>query len=155
MLALDGHISAQNARSSGNNYGEGYTYFGHAKVGWIVNQGARYWIYPTVGFGTAALAMTTYTKTGSDAKAENRQNKYLYRPSFDIGLNADYLLSKSRSTDRRFGGLLLGLRAGYHISQESSSWRNDANDRLPSLPTYGNKGYYVTLAIGGGGFVKK
>lgn len=155
VLALDGHISAQNARSSGTNYGEGYTYFGHAKLGWIVGQGARYWVYPTVGFGTAALAMTTYTKTGNDAKAENRQNRYLYRPSFDIGLNADYLLSKSRTTDPRFGGVLLGLRAGYHISQQSSSWRNDANDRLAGLPSYGNRGYYVTLAIGGGGFVKK
>lgn len=155
VLELDGQIGAQNVRSSGNNYGEGYTYFGHAKVGLIVNQGARYWIYPTVGFGTAALAMFTYTKTGSDAKAENRQNKYLYRPSFDIGLNADYLLSKSRTTDQRFGGLLLGLRAGYHISQQSNSWRNDANDRLSNLPDYTNKGYYITLAIGGGGFVKK
>ena len=49
----------------------------------------------------------------------------------------------------------LGLRAGYHISQQSSSWRNDVNDRLPNLPAYTNKGYYVTLAIGGGRFVKK
>ena len=153
MLALDGHIGAQNVRSSGINYGEGFTYLGHAKVGLIVNQGARYWIYPTVGFGTAAVAMTTYTKTGSDA--ENRQNKYLYRPSFDISLNADYLLSKSRTTDQRFGGLLLGLRAGYHISQRSSSWRNDDNDRLLNLPAYTNKGYYVTLAIGGGRFRRK
>lgn len=153
VLALDGHIGAQNVRSSGINNGEGFTYVGHAKVGLIVNQGARYWIYPTVGLGTAALAMTTYTKIGSDV--ENRQNRYLYRPSFEIGLNADYLLSKSRTTDQRFGGLLLGLRAGYHISQQSSSWRNDANDRLPNLPAYANKGYYVTLTIGGGRFVKK
>ena len=97
--------------------------------------------------------MSTYTKTGSDAA--NGQNKYLYRPSFDVGLNADYLLSKSRTTDRRFGGVMLGLRAGYHISQESSGWRNDDNDQLSNLPAYTNKGYYVTLATGGGRFVKK
>ena len=97
--------------------------------------------------------MTTYTKTGGDAR--NRQNKYLYRPSFDIGLNADYLLSKSSASDRRFGGLLLGLQAGYHISQQSSSWRDNENNRLPNLPAYSNKGYYVTLAIGGGGFSRK
>ncbi len=153
MLALYGHIGAQNVRSSGTTYGEGFNYIGHGKAGWVVGQGARYWIYPTVGFGTAALAMTTYTKTGNNA--ENRQNRCFYRPSFDVGLNDDWLLSKSSTTDRRFGGFLLGLRAGYHLSQESSSWRNDANDRLPNLPAYTNKGYYVTLAIGGGRFVKK
>ncbi|MDB5241025.1 MAG: hypothetical protein JWP57_1650 [Spirosoma sp.] len=153
MLALDGNVSAQNVRSSGNEYAEGYTYFGHAKFGWVVLQGARYWIYPTLGLGTSGLAMTTYTKTNQDRQYQ--QNRYLSRPSFDVGLNADYLLSRSRTTDQRFGGLLLGLRAGYQISQQGSDWRNDKNDRLPNLPTYGNKGYYVALTFGGGGFVKK
>lgn len=153
MLALDGNAGIQNLRSSGNEYAEGYTYLGHAKFGWVVNQGARYWIYPTVGLGSSGLAMTTYTKANQDR--QDRQNRFLSRPSFDVGLNADYLLSRSRTTDQRFGGLLLGLRAGYHLSSRGSDWRNDERDRLPNLPTYTNKGYYIVLTVGGGGFVRK
>ncbi len=153
ILGLDGNVGAQTARSSGNSYGEGYTFYGHAKAGWIVNQGARYWIYPTVGAGSSTLGMTTYTKSGTTT--QDRLNRLIFRPSLDVGLNADYLLSKSRTTDQRFGGLLLGLRAGYHVSSQGNDWHTDANERLSNLPTYSNKGYYVTLTIGGGGFVKK
>ena len=153
ILGLDGSVGAQTARSSGNSYGEGYTFYGHAKFGWVVKQGARYWVYPTVGLGSSTLGMTTYTKAGGDS--QDRQNRTIFRPSLDVGLNADYLLSKARTTDQRFGGLLLGLRAGYHVSSQGNDWRNDTNDRLSNLPTYTNKGYYLTLTIGGGGFVKK
>lgn len=153
ILGLDGSVGAQTARSSGNSYGEGYTFYGHAKVGLVVNQGARYWIYPTVGLGSSTLGMTTYTKSGGET--QDRLNRMIFRPSLDVGLNADWLLAKSRTTDQRFGGLLLGLRAGYHVSSAGNDWRTDGNNSLPNLPTYTNKGYYLMLTIGGGGFARK
>lgn len=39
ILALDGNVGAQSVRSSGDRYGEGFTYLSHAKFGWIINQG--------------------------------------------------------------------------------------------------------------------
>ncbi len=153
ILGLDGNVGAQTAQSLGNSYGEGYTFYGHAKFGWVVKQGARYWIYPTVGVGSSTLGMTTYTKSGDNT--QDRLNRVIFRPSLDVGLNADYLLSKSRTTDQRFGGLLLGLRAGYHVSSQGNDWHTYMNNSIPNLPTYANNGYYVMLTIGGGGFVKK
>ena len=153
ILGLDGNVGVQTARSSGSSYGEGFTYYGHAKAGWIVNQGARYWIYPTIGLGSSTLGMTTYTKSGNDT--QSRLNRLIFRPSLDLGLNGDYLFSKSSLSDQRFGGLLVGLRAGYHLSSSGNDWHNDTNDQLPNLPMYTNKGYYIMLTIGGGGFVKK
>ena len=153
ILGLDGTFGAQTVRSSGNSYGEGFTFYGHARVGWVINQGTHYWIYPTVGLGSSTLGMTTYTKSGNNK--QDQLNRQIFRPSLDAGLNADFLLSKSRTTDQRFGGLLLGLRAGYKISSQGNDWHTDANVQIPNLPTYGNKEFYVMLTIGGGAFVKK
>ena len=98
--------------------------------------------------------MTTYTKTGSEKK--DQQNSMIFRPSFDVGINADFLINKSTTKDQRFGGLLLGLRAGYHLSSPGNDWRNDSNwNQISNLPTYTNQGFYAMLTIGGGGFVKK
>ncbi len=153
ILGLDGSVGAQTALSSGDSYGEGNTFYGHAKFGWVVNQGARYWIYPTLGFGSSTLGISTYTKSGDDK--QDRLNRMIFRPSVDVGLNADYLLSSFRKTDQRFGGLILGLRAGYHISSQGNDWRNDTDNSLSNLPMYTNKGFYFMLSIGGGGFVKR
>ncbi len=153
ILALDGRFGAQTVRSSGNNYGEGFTAHGHAKFGWVVIQGSRCWIYPTVGLGSSGLGMTTYRMVGNDK--QDRQNNLLARPSFDVGLNADFLLGKSRTTDQRFGGVMLGLRAGYHLSSRGNEWKDNEWNRLLDLPTYTNQGFYAMLTIGGGGFVKK
>jgi hypothetical protein len=88
-----------------------------------------------LGLGSSTLGLTTYTKTGSEKK--DQQNSMIFRPSFDVGINADFLLAKSRTTDQSFGGLILGLRAGYHLSSTGNDWRNDSNwNSIPNLPNY-------------------
>lgn len=153
ILGLGGITGAQTVRSSGNSYGEGFIFNGHAKVGWIVNQGVHHWVYPTLGLGSSTLGMTTYIKSGNNT--QDRLNRMIFRPSFDVGLNADFLLSKSGTTNQSFSGLLLGVRAGYTLSSKGNDWRADDRGSLPDLPTYQNEELYIMLTIGGGGFVKK
>jgi hypothetical protein len=154
VLSLEGTVAAQKDRAAGNVHAENFVYAGHLRLGFIVSESKNCWIYPSIGSGTAAIALNTYTKASSSEKAQNLENKILVSPSFDIGLNADYILS--RVPDKKaYGALLMGLRTGYRFSFRNDNWRNGDWDKLNGLPAYANNGFYVTVAIGGGGFVKK
>lgn len=78
----------------------------------------------------------------------------LYNPSFDIGFKADYVVNKIIDQDS-YGALLFGLRTGYRFSINNSIWRDNDGNKLSNMPSYGYKGFYIMVTIGGGGFVRK
>jgi hypothetical protein len=153
IIALEGSVGAQNRQSVGNKYGEAYAGTGHARFGWVILEGTQYWLYPSIGSGSAVLGITTYDKVNGEN--ENLRNTLLYTPSLDIGLNGDFLTGKVTEGSNRFGGLLLGLRAGYHLSPKSNNWRDEDWNRVRNFPNYNNRGFYVSLTVGGGGFRRK
>lgn len=151
IFALDCNMGAQKAIKPVNSGAEAFYGAGLLKIGMVVSQEDNYWIYPSIGAGSSFLVMTTYDKVGS--KTENISNKALFNPTFDFGLNADFLLNKTPESGK-FGSWILGVRTGYRASFENSNWRDTDGNKINGLPAYANNGFYVSLTIGGGGFVR-
>jgi hypothetical protein len=151
FFGLDGNLGFQNAHKPANVGAEGFYGSGFFKVGMNLFEEDNYWIYPSIGTGTSFLMMTTYDKVGD--KTGNFRNKTLFNPSFDFGLNADFLLNKTPESGK-FDSWILGVRTGYRASFENSNWRDTDGNKINGLPTYANNGFYVSLTIGGGGFVR-
>ncbi len=154
ILGLEGNVGAQGVYSSGDDYAEPFVGAAHLRFGWVMTGDERYWVYPTLGLGTAAMVLTTYNKVDPDNESENVSNMILLSPSLDLGINADFVVNKVNKERRMYGGFILGIRAGYRISYSSDDWKNDEWEDL-DLPTYQNNAFYVTVSIGGGWFVKK
>jgi hypothetical protein len=124
--------------------------YGHGKIGWIIIQDKRSWVYPTFGSGIAALVFTTSNKNNNQSATE--ENLTLLSPSFDFGMNGDIIVSKISPDNKSHKGFLLGIRMGYRASPKSNNWRNDDGHKIENIPAYSNHAFYVTIAIGEGGF---
>jgi hypothetical protein len=159
ILGLDGYLATRESKTSKfvtNGISKGadaYSGTAHAKLGIIVNQGKKYWVYPSLGAGIAVIGMNTFDKKASFARL-NEHNIISYSPSFDIGLNTDIILSPENKNDI-FGAMLLGFRVGYHNSIFKNNWRDKDWNHLENLPSYTNRGFYVTINIGAGAFFRK
>jgi hypothetical protein len=79
----------------------------------------------------------------------------LVSPSFDAGINADFLLSKPKWNKGYYDGWMLGIRVGCRASINSSKWKDENIEKPYYIPSYANNAFYVALAIGGGSFDKK
>jgi hypothetical protein len=53
-----------------------------------------------------------------------------------------------------FGGLILGLRTGYRYSIYKDNWTSSVGNETLGLPGHANRGFYITLSIGGSRFQK-
>jgi hypothetical protein len=154
IIGLEGLWGAQNDYSRSSYHSEPFIGAGHARFGYIVNRtNDRYWIYPSIGTGSSFSVLSSYDKK-SDGKAENYSHRILMSPSFDFGMNADFLINNVASDRTKYGAFILGLKAGYRASIKKDNWFDGNGDRLDNLPSYGNNAFYVTLSIGGGWFKK-
>lgn len=68
-----------------------------------------------------------------------------------LGIGADWLVA-ALSEGEGYGGVLIGIRAGYQFSPSSSGWRSSGEMSVTAPPRYATNGYFVTLTIGVGGF---
>lgn len=125
------------------------------KYGWIVKEKDNFWLYPSVGAGASVISLTSYTV--NDGVRENTRTQTLISPAFDIGMNADFLLSKLKWKDNFYIGWIIGIKAGYRVSIKSNNWSNTDAEfyKLNEMPSYANNAFYVTLSFGGGSFDKR
>jgi hypothetical protein len=131
------------------------------KYGRIITEGKNYWLYPSAGAGASVSSLTSYGKVNS--RKENMRTQTLVSPTFDVGMNADFLLSKVRWNDKYYLGWIMGIKAGYRVSLKSDKWKDDYNNsykddnfyKINEMPAYTNNAFYVTLSVGGGSFDKK
>jgi hypothetical protein len=154
IIGLEGLWGAQGDYSFDDDHAEPFVGAGHARFGYIVNNNDRYWIYPSIGTGSSLSVLSTYNKT-TDGETENTRNKVLISPSFDCGINADFIVNNVDPDRTKYGAFILGVRAGYRASFRHDNWLDGDGDKLRNLPSYGNNAFYVTLSIGGGWFMKK
>ncbi len=154
IIGLEGLCAAQDDYASGRYHTEPFIGAGHARFGYIVNSHDRYWIYPSVGLGSSFSGLTTYNKDVA-GETENKRHSILVSPSFDLGINADFMINTVDSDRTNYGAFILGLRAGYRASFRHNNWIDGDGDKLDDMPSYGNNAFYVTLAIGGGWFKKR
>lgn len=159
ILGLDGYLATRESKTSNfvmNGIRKGadaYSGTAHAKLGIIVLEGEKYWVYPSLGAGIAVIGLNTFDKKAS-LNRSNEHNIISYSPSFDFGLNTDIVLSPENKNNL-FGALLLGLRVGYHNSIFKNNWKDEDWNHLENLPSYKNRGFYMTINMGVGVFFKK
>jgi hypothetical protein len=79
----------------------------------------------------------------------------LITPSLDISINEDFLIGKVDPHEKRYGGIILGLRAGYRTSFSSNAWMDGNWNKLDNMPSYTNNSFYLSISVGSGGFAGK
>jgi len=130
------------------------------KYGRIIKEEKNFWIYPSAGVGASVIALTSYDKINGER--ENMRTQTLVSPTFDIGMNADFLLSKLEWNKNYYLGWISGVKAGYRVSVKSKRWKKDEDEfykdafnKIYEMPSYTNSAFYVTLSFGMGSFDKK
>ncbi|GAA4417425.1 hypothetical protein GCM10023187_49810 [Nibrella viscosa] len=120
---------------------------GTAKLGWIIHEGKRWFMYPAVGPGLSTLSLTRHEP------GQYITIRHLFSYATDVSLNADLKLRNWSGNRERFSGLMLGLRAGYLVSPGSAQWKSNTDlGQMASLPTYATNGFYIAVTVGGGRF---
>ena len=152
ILALDGSIGLQNAKSTPTKWTDVSAGSAYARFGWIITEKRHYWIYPSIGLGIAGIDINTHNYETDEVT--NLKNKLLSSPSFDVGFNADYIVNKIIDPEG-YGTLFFGLRTGYRLSIKSCEWWDNDGNKIKNMPSYGYNGFYIMVTIGGGGFVRK
>lgn len=125
------------------------------KYGRLIAEKENVWIYPSAGMGVSVAALTSYDEI--DGQKKNIKTKTLVSPTFDIGINADFLLSKLKWKENYYLGWISGIKAGYRVSVKSNKWHSDDNTfyKINEMPSYTNNAFYIMLSFGGGSFDKK
>ncbi len=130
------------------------------KYGRIIKEGKNFWVYPSAGVGASLISLTSYDKIAGER--ENMKTQTLVSPTFDMGMNADFLLSKLRWNKNYYIGWISGIKAGYRFSVKSKKWKKDEDEfykdafnKIYEMPSYTNNAFYVTLSFGMGSFDKK
>jgi len=154
IIGLEAYSGEQANYSFGtNSYSDPYIGSTHIKIGRIIKENKQRWWYPSVGVGATAIVLATYHR--ENGKSTNSISQTLFNPSLDIGINEDIILTKMDPEEKTYGGLILGIRAGYSTSFSSTKWKNDDLNNSYNKPSYSNNYFYLSVSIGSGGFVSK
>lgn len=145
---LDGEITllSHGPVNADSNYAEPFVGAITGKFGYTVFEKGRVTIYPSVGGGVSTLLVNTYTKV--TGKKQAFHTTYLVQPTFDIGINANWIVYYFRSTTPT-GILPIGIRAGYRFSVTTDNWKRIDGTNLRPV-AFSADGYYLSLALGMG-----
>jgi hypothetical protein len=128
---------------------------GLLQVSRIIVDHRRFWVYPSVGAGFSVIGLTQY-ELSPTGERQHESTVMLPNVNFHVGIGADWLAVSVDDDDRNgYGGLLLGIRIGYQVSPLLSNWRSDEQTTVQSGPRYATNGYFVTMTIGAGGFIRR
>ncbi|GAA4453143.1 hypothetical protein GCM10023189_17770 [Nibrella saemangeumensis] len=120
---------------------------GTVKLGYIIHEGKRWFVYPAIGPGLSTLSLTRHEPNRTVTI------RHLFSYATDVSLNADLKLTNWSCEREHYSGLMLGLRAGYLVSPGSAQWKSSSDlGQMASLPTYATNGFYVAVSVGGGRF---
>jgi len=150
LFILDGNIGLENSKIIASRGVKLYSQTIFAKAGWIIKEKKHYWIYPTIGIGIASLNMNTCNKKNDFA--DNLQSHLIDNALVDLGINADFIFKKIANPQGQ--SMISGLRAGCRLSVKNKAWRGFDGNKLDNLPYYAQNGFYISLAIGYGIFIK-
>jgi hypothetical protein len=128
--------------------------YGFFNLGYIVYSIGDLDFYPLLGLGGGGVRLKiteAATPSYDDVLASPTRKAELSTGGFllNVALGTDYLL-KLRKNERREGGLVFGLRAGYTFAPIKNSWELDRTG-ISGGPQVGITGPYINLMIGGGG----
>lgn len=128
---------------------------GFLHVGRIVVDQPRFWLYPSVGLGFSMIGLTQYEQDPSGQRL-HESSVFLPNVNVHVGIGADWLaVPIGGDYGKQSGGILLGVRVGYQLSPLTANWRGDEPAQGREEPRYATNGYYVTLTLGAGGFIRR
>ena len=127
---------------------------GFFNIGYLLYSKNGLCIYPLLGFGGGGMTMKIVDQTSPsfDEVLDNpKRNTSLTTGGFllDVSVGMDYLI-KMEEDENGYGGLVIGLRAGYTIALNKGDWILETIE-ISGGPDIGITGPYVRLLFGGGG----
>ncbi|WP_080236806.1 hypothetical protein [Spirosoma rigui] len=148
ILGAGGYGMARQGLASATYHAEPFSGGGYLSVGRILVDSHRFWLYPLAGAGVAVVGLSQSQQQGQVVR---ESSVMLSSVNLQLGVGADWLVA-SFGEGNGYGGLLLGLRAGYQVSPLSAGWQTIGDGTPPDRPRYATNGYFVTMTIGMGGF---
>ncbi|MBC7383794.1 MAG: hypothetical protein H7296_12515 [Bacteroidia bacterium] len=148
IVGMEGMIAQQSQALINDQFYVPRITYGHLKIGYLIRDSKNFMFYPSISSGLSRMALIR------NYKLNNENTFRLMTPSFDIGINADYVFSQRQDANKKFSGVMMAFKAGYRFSPGSKSWRDNKNI-LDGLPTFVNQGFYITIGVGFGYFVQK
>lgn len=126
-------------------------------VGYKVYQTQKLHIYPLLGFGGGGYGLEVAVE--EDVDLQQLQEAPFRTMEVGTGflagqlsVGADYFFaSEPDPEDGGYGGLYIGLRAGYLYALPSDAWNYQGGD-INNGPDLNLNGFFVRLSVGGGGF---
>lgn len=148
VLGGGGYGMARHNSATATYRAEPFSGGGYLYIGRVVVDSRRFWLYPTIGAGMAMIGLTQREQQG-----QLIQESTVMLPSLNaqLGIGADWLMA-AWGDQQRYGGLLMGIRAGYQFGPASSGWRSTDEVLLSDRPRYAVSGFFVTLTVGVGAF---
>ncbi len=159
MLGGEGHGLSNSDASDGEyelNLKGGYGFF---NAGYIIYHDRTLNLYPLVGIGGGGATVSVTRKANipvtfddllSDPARQSQITNGGFLMNFSIG--ADFFVFAEKTEDAT-GGWLIGLKAGYVLQLNDSSW-NFEGQAIQGSPAGCISGPYVRLTIGGGALRK-
>ncbi|CCH53930.1 hypothetical protein BN8_03064 [Fibrisoma limi BUZ 3] len=155
LIGGGGYGMARRTLALNTIHAEPFSGGGFLQAGRIILDQPRFWLYPTLGAGFSAIGLTQYEQAPTGEHL-NERTVMLTNVNVHLGLGIDWLAVRVDSDDReRYGGVLIGLRLGYQLSPLVSNWQGDDGGMAREEPRYATNGYFVTLTIGAGGFIRR
>ena len=100
LFILDGNIGLENSKIISFQEVKVFSEAMYIKAGWIIKEKKHYWIYPSIGIGIASLDINTYNT--KDELIDNLKSHLINNTSFDLGINADFIMKKKGGFSRLF-----------------------------------------------------
>ncbi|WP_020601189.1 hypothetical protein [Spirosoma panaciterrae] len=148
ILGAGGYGMARRSFGSSTYYAEPFCGGGYLYIGRVVVDTHRFWLYPLAGVGGTVVGMTQSQQQGTST---SESSAILPNINAQLGLGADWLMA-TFGEDNTYGGVLLGLRAGYQMSPYSTGWKTTGDLLGTDRPRYATNGFFVTLTVGVGAF---
>lgn len=150
-----GYGMARRSVSTNGLHAEPFSAGGLLQVGRILVDHRRFWVYPSVGVGFSVIGLTQYEQ-GPTGERLRESNVLLPNINVHAGVGADWLAVAVDGNDgKSYGGLLIGFRLGYQLSPLIANWHSSETMPAPDGPRYATNGYFVSVTIGAGGFVRR
>lgn len=132
--------------------GGGYGLF---RLGYLVVETEAFDLYPRLGIGGGRVSVNVKGRSAplfDDVLQDPGRSSALTSGMFllDFGLGADYRF-RIESDEDEFGGLLIGLQAGYLLAPGSPTWTLDGINSVAGGPELLIQGLYIRVSIGGWG----
>ncbi len=131
---------------------------GFFNIGYSVYSENNWLIYPMIGLGFGGVQLNIRERTTpsfDDLIEDPGHGSNLFTGGFlmSFSLGTDYLMIL-RENDKKAGGIVIGLRAGYTFAPMTGDWMLD-EQRIGRGPKIGLTGPFLRLSFGGGGFKKQ